>query len=198
MNTALVCLRASNNVSFSNSSVFIVSSNMLTDAVLSLQLLFPEVTHRMGSRHIVYSDAMLEWKNTGILIVDDISIVGYEDLRIKLERYLSSLIEAQTKAHGGNVHIVFPLAFFQLKPIPVIPCYARALGNVHLSAPSITTWFGFQQRWLNVQSKDILSYIYNNTESYASVVETQGRGGIHLHSIVLAIDEVPMVRDYKQ
>jgi hypothetical protein len=207
MKPALAWLRASDNVSFKGaiidvySSVFIVSSNMLTDVVLSLQLLFPEVTHHMGIRHIVRSDAILEWKDTGILIIDDISFVGYEDLR-KLDRHLSSLTEAQTKAHGGNVHIVFPLDFFQLKLIPANPFYAlsatplsiSAPGNVHLRAPSITAWFGFQQRWLNVLSKDIQSYIYNNTESYASVVETQSRGGIHLHIIVLAaIDEVPML-----
>jgi hypothetical protein len=149
---------------------------MRTDTVPSLQLLFPGVTHRMG-RHIVYSDAILEWKDTGIIIIDEISFVSYEELR-KLDRNMRSLTEDQSKAHG-NVHIVFSGDCSQLKPITTTPFYVlpatissiRAPGNVHLRVPC------------------------------ESAVERESRGKIHLHIIVWAIDEVPhdslfsMVRD---
>jgi hypothetical protein len=79
------------------------------------------VAHLMGN-HTINMEDISKWKNTRILIIDEISFINYEDLR-KLDRNMRSLTEDQTKPHG-NVHIVFSGDFSQLEPIASKPLYA--------------------------------------------------------------------------
>jgi hypothetical protein len=79
------------------------------------------VAHLMGN-HTINNDDINKWKNTRILIIDEISFINYGDLR-KLDRNMKGLTEDGSQAYG-NVHIVFTGDFSQLEPIASKPLYA--------------------------------------------------------------------------
>ena len=68
------------------------------------------------NRSSITPEDILEWRNTRLLVIDEISFAGYKDILIKLSGKLQTLTEERNVLFG-SVPIVFIGDFLQLEPI---------------------------------------------------------------------------------